>query len=190
MIGPIIAQPAKPSDTSDSFPRTSQIAHLGSPQNENSFRPNGLRPPGHNRRLSSGKRCNAHPRANDRFCFFHSPDTIHARKKAQRAGGIGRSRRANVLPAGGSHKPLRNATEVAEFLSETINEVRVGHLDPRVANAVGYLATVHLKALEQGPMQERLVRIESALGLEAGTQSAKSDREFRKDASANHTQTN
>jgi hypothetical protein len=101
------------------------------------------------RRTANGKRCKSYPRTNDRFCFFHSPDTIHARKKAQRAGGIARSLRVNVLPEDGSHKPLRNATEVAEFLSETINEVRVGHLDPRVANAVGYLASVHWKALDR-----------------------------------------
>ena len=142
------------------------------------------------RRTANGKRCKSYPRTNDRFCFFHSPETVHARNKARRAGGIARSGKAQVPPTDGPPKQLRDATEVSEFLSETINQVRVGKIDPRVANAIGYLASVHLKALEQGPMQERLARIESALGLEADTQSAKSDREFPNDASTSHTKAN
>ena len=142
------------------------------------------------RRTGNGKRCKAHARTNDRFCFFHSPETVHARNKARRAGGIARSGKAKVLPPDGPPKQLRNPTEVSEFLSETINQVRVGKIDPRVANAIGYLTSVHLKALEQGPMLERLARIESALGLEAYTQSAKSPMELRNNASVDHTQAN
>jgi hypothetical protein len=142
------------------------------------------------RRPGNGTRCKANARTNDRFCFFHSPHTVRARNKARRAGGIARSRRVNVLSADGSHKPLRNATEIAEFLSETINEVRVGHLDPRVANAVGYLASVHLKALEQGPIQESLARIEASLAIEGNTGSATTPKEVVADAHSNHTQAN
>ena len=142
------------------------------------------------RRSANGRRCKSYPRTNDRFCFFHSPETVRARNRARTAGGIARSGKGKVRPPDGPPKPLRDATEVSEFLSETINQVRVGKIDPKVANAVGYLTSVHLKALEQGPMQERLARIESALGLEDNTQSAKLGREFRNDAGGNHTKTN
>jgi tetratricopeptide (TPR) repeat protein len=39
--------------------------------------------------------------------------------------------------------------------------LRRGQLDPRVANAMGYLTSVLLRALEQGPMEE----LEAVLGL-------------------------
>jgi hypothetical protein len=51
--------------------------------------------------------------------------------------------------------------DVARLLSETINQVRKGELDPRVANAVGYLANVMIKAVEQGDLETRLVELES-----------------------------
>jgi hypothetical protein len=38
-------------------------------------------------------------------------------------------------------------------------------LDPRVANTIGFLSGVFLKALEQGLVEERLLKVEAALGL-------------------------
>jgi hypothetical protein len=70
-----------------------------------------------------------------------------------------------VLDAATPEKPLGSSREVAELLSDTINQVRRGELDPRIANTVGYLAGTLLKALEQGPVEERLARLEVALGL-------------------------
>jgi hypothetical protein len=81
------------------------------------------------RRSANGKRCKSYPRTNDRFCFFHSAETVHAREKARRAGGIARSGKAKVLPNDGRPKQLRTDTEVSECLSETIKQVRVGPLD-------------------------------------------------------------
>jgi hypothetical protein len=46
--------------------------------------------------------------------------------------------------------------------------VRRGQLDPRVANAMGYLASILLGALQQGPLEERLQRLEATLGLGKG----------------------
>src|SRR5689334_12886821 len=53
------------------------------------------------------------------------------------------------------------------LLAEAINQVRRGELDPRVANSVGHLASILLGALQQGPLEERLARLEAAL-LAAG----------------------
>ena len=46
------------------------------------------------------------------------------------------------------------------MLGETINQVRKGRVDPRIANAVGYLAGILLKGLEQGDTEKRLVELE------------------------------
>jgi len=59
--------------------------------------------------------------------------------------------------------PLGSTTEIARLLGDSINQIRRGELDPRVANAMGYLASVLLKALQQGPVEERLAYLEAIL---------------------------
>jgi len=61
--------------------------------------------------------------------------------------------------------PLGTFKDVSNLLAESISQVRRGQLDPRIANAVGYLSGILLKALEQGAVEERLLKIETALGL-------------------------
>ena len=46
------------------------------------------------------------------------------------------------------------------LLSVTINQVRRGKLDPKVANAVGYLSGIILKAKEQSEIEVRIKQIE------------------------------
>ena len=116
-------------------------------------------------RLPTGKRCRAHARTNDRFCFFHSAATLADRCRARRAGGVARSRSAAVLPGDTQDLPLHDVGDVCTLLAESINQVRRGQIDPRVANAVGYLASILLGALQQGPLEERMERLEVTLGL-------------------------
>jgi hypothetical protein len=52
--------------------------------------------------------------------------------------------------------------EVGELLEETINRVRQGPFDLRAANAIGFLAGVLLKALDQR-IEERLAHLEAAM---------------------------
>ena len=49
------------------------------------------------------------------------------------------------------------------LLSDTISQVRRGDIDPRVANAVGYLSGIALKAREQGELNDRLSRLEKTV---------------------------
>jgi len=48
-------------------------------------------------------------------------------------------------------------------IPETINQVRKGQIDPRVANAVGYLANVLIRAVEQGDLEKRLDDLEAVV---------------------------
>jgi hypothetical protein len=50
-------------------------------------------------------------------------------------------------------------------LAKSTNQVLQGAIDPRVANSAGYLANVLLRALEQGPLEERMARLEATLGI-------------------------
>jgi hypothetical protein len=59
--------------------------------------------------------------------------------------------------------------EVGELLEETINRVRQGPFDLRAANAIGFLAGVLLKALDQR-IEERLAHLEAVMTRNTGTE--------------------
>ena len=114
----------------------------------------------------NGERCKAKALTNDRFCFFHSPAKKQERRKAQRAGGVSRSQKMTVLPPDTTEeRRLQSPTDVCDLLGETINQVRCGLIDSRIATAVGYLAGTLLRGLEHGQLDDRLTRIEAKLGI-------------------------
>jgi hypothetical protein len=115
----------------------------------------------------NGERCGADAQSGKSLCVFHDPAQASEGRRARRAGGIARSRGAAVLPSDTPSLPLGNTKEVSAFLADSINQLRRGQLDPRVANGVGYLSSVLLRALEQGPFEERLAKIEAALAENA-----------------------
>lgn len=112
---------------------------------------------------SDRSRCRANARHGSNYCFFHDPASAVERDKARQNGGRERSRRATVLPPNTPDKPLNSAYDVTVLLAETINQVRRGEIDPRISNAVGYLAGVLLKAKENDEIEQRLARLESIL---------------------------
>lgn len=50
--------------------------------------------------------------------------------------------------------------DVIYLLVDTINQVRAGSMDARIANCLGVLSSHLLRAMEHGEMQESLARIE------------------------------
>jgi len=118
-------------------------------------------------RKKNGERCGADAQTGKSLCVFHDPARACEGRRARRAGGITRSRLATVLPADSPDHPLGNTTDVSALLSDSINRLRRGQLDPRVANAMGYLTSVLLRSLEQGPIEERLAKIEATLAANA-----------------------
>ncbi len=120
-------------------------------------------------RKKDGERCDANAQAGKNSCVFHDPAKAAQGRRARRVGGINRSRPAAVLPPEIPDKPLHSTQDVASLLADSINQVRRGQIDPRVANATGYLAGILLKALEQGRTEQRLAQLESILGCNQGT---------------------
>ncbi len=99
------------------------------------------------------------------FCVFHDPEKANDGARARRAGGIQRSRRAAVLPPTTPVSPLASSSDLAFLLADSINRVRRGELDPRIANAIGYLASVQLRCFEQSTLEDRMTKIETTMGL-------------------------
>ena len=111
--------------------------------------------PGCKQAKADGKPCRAGARPGSRYCIFHDPELADMRAEARRAGGRRRCPRAVVL-SDAEDLPLQNAADVTALLGKAINEVRQGKLDPKVANAIGFLAGVLLRALETSDIAEQL----------------------------------
>jgi hypothetical protein len=101
-----------------------------------------------------------------------------------------RSRPASVFPNEAPDVFLKNSLDVSLLLAESINAVRKGRLDPRVSNAIGYLAGILLRALEQGPTEDRLARLETSLGLAGNSQTGKLHMEVAKEHAMNPSGSN
>ena len=110
-----------------------------------------------------GERCRAAAMHGSAYCFFHDPEQADKRRGAQQAGGRERCRPMLIASPAGEEAPLERVQDVAELLSDTIHQVRRGDLEPRVANAVGYLAGTLLKALQAGELEERVEQLERLL---------------------------
>jgi hypothetical protein len=95
------------------------------------------------------------------FCFFHDPSKADERREAQSLGG--QQNRMKTLDASAPDMKVEDCQDVVKLISETINQVRKGQIDPRVANAVGYLANVLIRAVEQGDLEKRLDDLEAVV---------------------------
>jgi hypothetical protein len=118
----------------------------------------------------NGQRCGADSQTGKRLCIFHDPAKVSEGRRARRAGGITRTRAAAVLPADTPDHPLGDTNQVSVLLADSINRLRRGQLDPRVANAMGYLASVLLKALENAKIEDRLAHLEAVTSSKNGTE--------------------
>jgi hypothetical protein len=105
-----------------------------------------------------GAACRAAALPGSDFCFFHDPDQADKRREAQAFGGS--QNRMKTLDADAPEVKVEDCGDVVALISDTINQVRKGQLDPRIANAVGYLAAVLIKAASQGDIEKRIAEIE------------------------------
>jgi hypothetical protein len=105
-----------------------------------------------------GSACGATALSGSEFCFFHDPSKASDRRAAQSLGGQGN--RIRTLSEATPDVKIENSADVVALICETINQVRKGCIDPRVANAVGYLANLATKAMEQNELETRIAKLE------------------------------
>jgi hypothetical protein len=108
-----------------------------------------------------GQRCQASSLSGSVYCYFHDPAKAKHRAAARRAGGRKRAQRTVVLPPDTPDLELKSLADVAGCLAVTINQVRRGELDVKIANAVGYLAATLGKVLETSDLEKRLADLEA-----------------------------
>ena len=107
-------------------------------------------------RTRAGKPCSA-PATASGYCNIHSrPD------RAAALGRLGGKKNRHTPGPGASqdcHAP-ESADEVKQILADAIAGVRCGRVDPRIGNAIAYMATPLLKAFETAELEQRLLKME------------------------------
>jgi len=112
-------------------------------------------------------KCQAAAIPGSEFCFFHDPSKAEKRKEAQAEGG--RQNRIKTLEASTPDVKVGDSGDAIALISQTINQVRKGQIDPRVANSIGFLANILIKAVERDKLETRIERLEALLKVQAST---------------------
>lgn len=122
----------------------------------------------------SGAPCKVEALAGSDYCAIHDPEKAEAfqegRVKGGKAGKLATLDTTAIKPwrgAAGDVDVLKtvSSAELVNLLCDTIDDVRTGRVDPKVANAVGYLAGAIVKIQQYDALVERLSAIEEALSL-------------------------
>ena len=109
-----------------------------------------------------GKRCGAHALAGKVYCALHADPS-----RAAAIGTKGGRRRTVYNPEGlKQFATPKSAAELRDVLAESIIEIRAGKLDPKIANALGYLGASYLRALEMSDLEELLEKLSVAMSRE------------------------
>jgi len=90
--------------------------------------------------------------------------------RAAELGSRGGRRRTVYNPDGlKEFAAPKSAADLRDTLAQSIVELRTGKMDPKVANALGYLGASYLRALEPADIESRLERMEAQLNYAAQT---------------------
>jgi len=108
---------------------------------------------------SNGEKCNAWSMADSDFCFFHNPKTKKFKKEAVVKGGKGNKKNYEPL----EEIKIKDNKDVVKLIVKTINEVRQGSADVRIANCIFYGTGQLIKALELAGLEERIAKIEEII---------------------------
>ena len=111
---------------------------------------------------ANGQRCRAAALRNSDFCFWHDPTVARERAEARRLGGLRRRREkatSQVFDWGG----LENVEEIRRVLEVAVIDTLGLDNSPARSRTLGYLASLSLKALEIGELEERVAALEAVV---------------------------
>jgi hypothetical protein len=124
--------------------------------------------------LENGKQCNAWVRKGKSYCFSHDPESHDAKLLATKKGGLAQ---AVVIKTPLEPVVINTPKDVVVLLTMTVNELREGRMDYRVANTISYLSNALLKAFE---ISELHIKIEQVKSVIVERTSEKSEDNLRK----------
>jgi len=105
--------------------------------------------------------CNANAMSELDYCYTHNPDISNEDKReAKQRGG---QNRAVAISEPLQPLAIAEPTDAVLLIVDTINRVRAGELDIRVANCLGFLTDKLLKAFEVSKLNDRVEIIERVI---------------------------
>ena len=105
------------------------------------------------------KQCSAFAMTDSKFCFTHNPAMKEKKMAAViRGGRMSKKNRTSLPPVS-----LTQSKDVVVLLGSTINDVRGGSIELRIANCIGYLSGHLIKAIEISDLEQRVSKIEEAI---------------------------
>lgn len=105
------------------------------------------------------KQCNANAMTSSSFCFSHNPDTKEAKIQAVSKGGRASKRNNNSFP----EIEITSVKDVTSLLVDTVNKVRSGNLDVKIANCIAILSNHLIKSLETSTFERKLEEVEEEI---------------------------
>jgi hypothetical protein len=107
----------------------------------------------------NGKSCGAWALVGADRCALHADPERAAQMGSKK--GHGRSEAAISQPDAEIMKPPKTASDVRDSLARTMAQVHANQIEPRTANALAYLATSLLRAIEVSDVEKRLGELEA-----------------------------
>ena len=107
---------------------------------------------------TDGTPCGAYQMTGSEYCYLHNPDIADEEKRlAQVKGGTSKFLTvAEPLPL----MKLETPQDAITLIADTINKVRAGKLDVRVANCIGVLSGHLIKAFETAQLKDKVEMID------------------------------
>ena len=93
-------------------------------------------------------------------CYRHDPNSRDLSLEASRRGGLAREVEL-LTPL--EEMPINTSKDVVKLIATTINEVRTGKLDPRIANTIGFLAGHLIRAYEVAELEDKVEEVKAVL---------------------------
>jgi len=110
--------------------------------------------------LDNSEKCGAYALKGNVFCFSHDPGSREAKALAVKRGGEAKQIRI--------FDPLEEITvdtpnDLVRLLAATINEVRDGSIDPKIASTIGFLSGHLIRAFEVAELNSKVEQVKSVL---------------------------
>ncbi|OGF25337.1 hypothetical protein A2331_03935 [Candidatus Falkowbacteria bacterium RIFOXYB2_FULL_34_18] len=108
-----------------------------------------------------GNQCEANAMADSQYCYLHNPDIPESEKKEamSKGGKAGKS----IVKAPLEDIKIASPEDLLCLVGATINELRAGVIDTKIAKALIYGATAYNKIYETALLEERLNKIEKII---------------------------
>src|SRR3989338_1196993 len=112
--------------------------------------------------LEYGSQCRAYKQKGGQYCFKHSQSPEERAIMAQQGGLSGKA----IIGFGSRRLEIKKPRHIRKALVNTLNLLKDGHIEPSIANSIGYLCGVIIKTFELIEFEERIGELEKKLDIE------------------------